>query len=186
MPGGRASPADFTAAATALLPFCSGPRRPSFIGTLCEFRLCRGTLLCNSRRPSFPSRLHNRIYNRRHFCRGTVLCDPKKRPRLNQQFLPLLQRRRRSCHLLRARKTRLHQKNPSTSDSVLVLHCAIPRGRTSPASLSTAVPSALVASSALGQEDNKILAAGFHLRHYLQQFLQLSQSQKKPLLHSFL
>ena len=34
-------------------------RRPSFIGTLCEFRLCRGTLLCNSRRPTFPSRFYS-------------------------------------------------------------------------------------------------------------------------------
>ena len=35
---------------------CSGPRRPSSSGTLSEFRLCRGTLLCDSRKPRFSSR----------------------------------------------------------------------------------------------------------------------------------
>ena len=37
---------------------CSGPRRPCSSGTLCESRLCQGTLLCESRKPSFSNRLY--------------------------------------------------------------------------------------------------------------------------------
>ena len=37
---------------------CSGLRRPCSSGTLCESRLCQGTLLCESRKPSFSNRLY--------------------------------------------------------------------------------------------------------------------------------
>ena len=95
--GGRASLTAFTAA-VAVHAICSGPKRPSSTGTLCEFRLRRGTVLCDCRRPSFTSKPCDccdvgigRVllsgprgpgFTRRHcdfgFCRGAVLCDPKR------------------------------------------------------------------------------------------------------------
>ena len=36
---------------------CSGPRRSSFTGTLCEFKFRRGTLLCDSETPSFTKKI---------------------------------------------------------------------------------------------------------------------------------
>ena len=74
---------------------CSGPRRPSFIRTLCEFRLCRGTLLCNSRRPSFIRRPCDIGILSRHCPSQTREAELHH----HQQALRLVHRRRRHCTL---------------------------------------------------------------------------------------
>ena len=120
---------------------------PSFIGTLCEFGLCRDTLFCNPRRPSFPSRLYGccsggtvhvicsglrgHRFTRRRLCRGTVLCDLW---RLTNSF----------CHCCNAGASRVTCSGPRRPGFTikpfdLVLYCAIP---------------------ALGQEDDEILGTG--------------------------
>ena len=162
--GGRASPKDFTAAvAAALVVICSGPRNPSSTRSLCEFRFRRGTLLCDSRRPSFTDSFcdcsivgagrvvcsgpRRPSFTRRPFdfgfCRGTALCNPKRPSFTNK--------RRWSCLSLRAKKTPLHQR--TRRFQILSRHCAIPRGRASPTSSSTAGATALVVSVAPGPSD---------------------------------
>ena len=98
IPGGRASPVDFTAAVAAalFLPFCFGPRKHSFTRGHCGIRFCLGTVLCNPKRPSSTSRPRNcykasigllsgprgpgfiRRHCERGCCRDTVLGDPQE------------------------------------------------------------------------------------------------------------
>ena len=104
----------------------SRPRRPSFIGTLYEIWLCRGTLHCTSRRPSFPSRLYSccsqslwtkRAQLHRHSLRVPALSWHSalqfQEAELSQQTSPLLRRRHCSCHMLWAKRAPLHQRTLS-------------------------------------------------------------------------
>ena len=80
VPDGRPSSTSFAtavAAASALVvPFCSGPKGPSFTGGHCEFGFCRGTVICDSRRPGFNSR-HSGCCG---FGAGHATCSGPRRP----------------------------------------------------------------------------------------------------------
>ena len=114
-----------------------GPRS-SFIGTLCEFRFRRGTMLCASKRPSSTIRhcdccnasaVHAICSGPRRpsftgiLCefklrRGTVLCD-SRRPSFTNGFC--------NCCNVGAGLYLLEPEDPSTSDCVAVLYCATPK-----------------------------------------------------------
>ena len=111
-----------------------GPRRrPSSARTLCEFRLCCGTLLCGSRKPSFSSRLNG------YWSGGT------------------------GCTLLWAKKAQLHRVIPHDPGrpSFTLPYFAIKGGHASPKEFATVVvasASAAVSGGRASSTDLRLLS----------------------------
>ena len=80
IPGGRAFPADFTAAVAAALstPFALGQEGPASAKLSASVSFCLGTLLCEFGRPSFTNRLCACRIDSFSSCRGTLLRSPKR------------------------------------------------------------------------------------------------------------
>ena len=122
-----------------------GPKRSSFTGTLREFRCCRGSLLCNSMRPSFTS-------SHCVCCSGGAVRAIDSGPKRSSFTWSLCEFTFHPWHSA-CQEGPASPENTAITDSVVTQCSAFPGSRASPTAFATVASSGRVVSSAPGQED---------------------------------